>query len=97
MFNLIAFSTVLRIFTLSDTGNDDFDYYFGKDGQVRKLNNFKKQILPLMNDHPEVLSFIRDNRVNLDNWEDQYRVFNFYNNLKATEKNPLTAQRDLTL
>ena len=75
----------------------DFDYYFSQDGQVCKLNNFKKQILPLMNDHPEVLAFIHDSKINLDNWEGQYRVFDFYNNLKATVKNPPTEHQDLTL
>ncbi len=74
-----------------------FDYYFTKSGYTQKLTNFKKQVLPLLNNQPLITRFIHENGVDLASWKGQYQVIEFYNNLDEKDKSFFTDPTGISL
>ena len=60
----------------------DFEYYYVHNGNFHQLNNFRKEIHPLLQEHQATIAhFIEKNSLNIREIESQIRIIDFYNRL----------------
>jgi hypothetical protein len=71
---------------INDTPSEekDYDYYLSAEGRVRDLRKFKRFILnDLMKDKKtEIMSFVKDQKLEMYFLRDQILIVDFYNSLK---------------
>ncbi len=69
----------------------DYDYYFSRHGEIAEpLHDFQKQILPLLNKRYQtaLITFIKNNKIDIRKWEGQYEALTYYKELKESSFHP---------
>ena len=71
------------------------EWYYTTNGRVRRIRNFRRQVLPLMADHSrEMKTFRQRNHLgNLNREANMFLMVAHYNTLSATDEQRLTSRR----
>lgn len=92
--------TLLRRVFEYDIFNSDDEYtveewYYLEDGKVERIRSFRRQVLPLMDDHAEEMKKFRKlNKLrNLNVDVNMYLMVSYYNRLRSLEEQSLLSQR----
>jgi len=80
------------VFDASDEYSVEEFYFLNEEQEVKKLRNFRRQVLPMMDSHAEqMMDFRERNRiVNMNRELNMYLMVSFYNRLHELEGEALT-------
>ncbi len=77
----------------------DYDYFVSYDAQhVNLITDFTEQVITKLDRtyHASIKLFIEDEKLDMDKWEDQYKILTHYQELKSRNLNPkLISKADL--
>jgi len=81
------------VFDASDEYTIDEFYVMDANHKIKRIRNFKRQVLPLMGAHAEKISVFcdRNQMRRLNKGINMYLIISYYNRLKSIEENRLTA------
>ncbi|MFP4091178.1 MAG: hypothetical protein ACLFUB_17055 [Cyclobacteriaceae bacterium] len=71
------------VFDTTDEYTIEEWYFINKDGKVKRIRNFKRQLYPLMSSHEEAMNAFRERNQlgNLNREENMFLMVSFYNRL----------------